>query len=111
MPPTQSFVVRPPETLSTCPVINEASLETRKATASAISLGSAILPSGIWLAILPRIFSPSQRGGPQIVADVHDTIVKLADSDLAILLVEPNIKFTGSIVDYHYILEKGVDPV
>lgn len=50
---------------------------------------------------------PSEGLAPQIVNDVRDVILRLAEKGQTILLVEQNLAMAEACADRHYILEKG----
>jgi branched-chain amino acid transport system ATP-binding protein len=50
---------------------------------------------------------PSEGLAPQIVADVQDVILRLAEEGITILLVEQNFQMAKACADRHYILDKG----
>ncbi|MCY4729932.1 ABC transporter ATP-binding protein [Natronomonas gomsonensis] len=85
--------------------------ERKKQTGHSLSGGEqqmlAIARSLMTNPDLLMLDEPSEGLAPQIVADVHDIIAKLADSGLTILLVEQNVNMADSLADRHYILEKG----
>jgi branched-chain amino acid transport system ATP-binding protein len=51
---------------------------------------------------------PSQGLAPKIVAEVFDTILKLKEEGLTILLVEQNVYASLEISDYGYVLHEGM---
>jgi branched-chain amino acid transport system ATP-binding protein len=50
---------------------------------------------------------PSEGLAPIVVRELHDFILELKKTKLAILLAEQNVKMAVSACDRHYILEKG----
>ncbi len=50
---------------------------------------------------------PSQGLAPKLVKEVFETILKLKDEGLTILLVEQNVFASLEISDYAYILHEG----
>lgn len=50
---------------------------------------------------------PTEGLAPIIVRELHDFILELKQTGLAILLAEQNVKMALSACDRHYILEKG----
>ena len=50
---------------------------------------------------------PSQRLAPKLVKEVFETIVKMKDEGLTILLVEQNVYASLEISDYAYVLHEG----
>ncbi|RLI76412.1 branched-chain amino acid ABC transporter ATP-binding protein [Archaeoglobales archaeon] len=50
---------------------------------------------------------PSQGLAPKLVAEVFDTVLKLREEGLTILLVEQNVYASLEISDYAYILNEG----
>lgn len=50
---------------------------------------------------------PSEGLAPIVVRELHDFVLELKKTKLAILLAEQNVKMAVSACDRHYILEKG----
>jgi branched-chain amino acid transport system ATP-binding protein len=59
----------------------------------------------------PRLLmldEPSLGLAPRVVNQILETILRLAESGVSILLVEQNVNFALEICDYAYVLENGV---